>query len=115
MTHEYWDILFQCTVFNANVYANITSYCIIIFWSLCNSGAIVIIKNQHSHILNGVLQQQEAPQIDQIGRESVVALYDYQEKSPREVSMKKGDILTLLNSSNKVHLLVCPSLSSGLV
>jgi len=52
--------------------------------------------------LNGVLQQQEAPQIDQIGRESVVALYDYQEKSPREVSMKKGDILTLLNSSNKV-------------
>jgi len=52
-----------------------------------------------------VLQQQEAPQIDQIGRESVVALYDYQEKSPREVSMKKGDILTLLNSSNKVHLL----------
>ena len=52
-----------------------------------------------------LLQQQEAPQIDQIGRESVVALYDYQEKSPREVSMKKGDILTLLNSSNKVHLL----------
>jgi len=52
-----------------------------------------------------ILQQQEAPQIDQIGRESVVALYDYQEKSPREVSMKKGDILTLLNSSNKVCLL----------
>jgi len=51
-----------------------------------------------------ILQQQEAPQIDQIGRESVVALYDYQEKSPREVSMKKGDILTLLNSSNKVQL-----------
>jgi len=49
-----------------------------------------------------LLQQQEAPQIDQIGRESVVAVYDYQEKSPREVSMKKGDILNLLNSSNKV-------------
>ena len=31
----------------------------------------------------------------------MVALYDYQEKSPREVSMKKGDVLTLLNSSNK--------------
>ena len=31
-----------------------------------------------------------------------MALYDYAEKSPREVSMKKGDVLTLLNSSNKV-------------
>ncbi len=30
-----------------------------------------------------------------------MALYDYQEKSPREVSMKKGDVLTLLNSANK--------------
>ena len=40
--------------------------------------------------------------MDDIGKECVVALYDYQEKSPREVSMKKGDVLTLLNSSNKV-------------
>lgn len=31
----------------------------------------------------------------------VVALMDYTEKSPREVSMKKGDLLTLLNSNNK--------------
>lgn len=31
----------------------------------------------------------------------VVALLDYTEKSPREVSMKKGEILTLLNSNNK--------------
>ena len=30
-----------------------------------------------------------------------MALYDYAEKSPREVSMKKGDVLTLLNSNNK--------------
>jgi spectrin alpha len=30
-----------------------------------------------------------------------MALYDYVEKSPREVSMKKGDVLTLLNSNNK--------------
>ena len=30
-----------------------------------------------------------------------MALYDYTEKSPREVSMKKGDVLTLLNSNNK--------------
>ena len=31
-----------------------------------------------------------------------MALYDYTEKSPREVSMRKGDVLTLLNSNNKV-------------
>ena len=49
-------------------------------------------------------QQQEAPVVDDLGKECVVALYDYQEKSPREVSMKKGDVLTLLNSSNKVSL-----------
>ena len=30
-----------------------------------------------------------------------MAMYDYKEKSPREVSMKKGDVLTLLNSGNK--------------
>ncbi|ESO95207.1 hypothetical protein LOTGIDRAFT_202396 [Lottia gigantea] len=46
-------------------------------------------------------KQQEAPVIDDIGTEKVVALYDYVEKSPREVSMKKGDVLTLLNSVNK--------------
>lgn len=47
-------------------------------------------------------RQQEAPSGEYIpGREAVVALYDYAEKSPREVSMKKGDVLTLLNSSNK--------------
>ena len=75
----------------------------------------MIVKSRPTHLFNGILQQQEAPQIDQIGRESVVALYDYQEKSPREVSMKKGDILTLLNSSNKVYLLMCLSLCTGLV
>uniref|UniRef100_A0A183DQ64 SH3 domain-containing protein n=1 Tax=Gongylonema pulchrum TaxID=637853 RepID=A0A183DQ64_9BILA len=37
----------------------------------------------------------------QLGRECVMALYDYTEKSPREVSIKKGDVLTLLNSTNK--------------
>eukprot|EP00118_Oscarella_pearsei_P025242 m.307813 g.307813 ORF g.307813 m.307813 type:complete len:2422 (+) comp42859_c0_seq1:216-7481(+) len=35
------------------------------------------------------------------GKEFVMAMYDYKQKSPREVSMKKGDILPLLNSSNK--------------
>lgn len=40
--------------------------------------------------------------IDVTGKECVMALYDYTEKSPREVSMKKGDVLTLLNSNNKV-------------
>uniref|UniRef100_A0A915I8Y9 SH3 domain-containing protein n=1 Tax=Romanomermis culicivorax TaxID=13658 RepID=A0A915I8Y9_ROMCU len=43
----------------------------------------------------------ETPIVSGLGRECVVALYDYKEKSPREVSMKKGDVLTLLNSSNK--------------
>lgn len=40
--------------------------------------------------------------VDDLGTEKVMALYDYSEKSPREVSMKKGDVLTLLNSTNKV-------------
>ncbi|KAK6636692.1 hypothetical protein RUM43_010354 [Polyplax serrata] len=45
-------------------------------------------------------RQQETPVIDVTGKECVMALYDYTEKSPREVSMKKGDVLTLLNSNN---------------
>jgi len=36
-------------------------------------------------------------------KECVIALYDYQEKTAREVSMQKGDVLTLLNASNKVR------------
>lgn len=48
------------------------------------------------------LQQQEAPVVDDLATEKVMALYDYTETSPREVSMKKGDVLTLLNSANKV-------------
>ena len=39
--------------------------------------------------------------VDITGKECVMALYDYTEKSHREVSMKKGDVLTLLNSNNK--------------
>ena len=35
-----------------------------------------------------------------IGKECVAALYDYTEKSPRDVSIKKGDVLTFLNSNN---------------
>lgn len=46
-------------------------------------------------------RQQEPPVVDVTGKEAVIALYDYSEKSPREVSMKKGDLLTLLNSNNK--------------
>lgn len=34
-------------------------------------------------------------------RQKVVAIFDYPEKTPREISMKKGDTLILLNSSNK--------------
>nr|1E6G_A Chain A, SPECTRIN ALPHA CHAIN [Gallus gallus] len=39
--------------------------------------------------------------MDETGKELVLVLYDYQEKSPRELTIKKGDILTLLNSTNK--------------
>ncbi|XP_059483573.1 spectrin alpha chain isoform X3 [Neocloeon triangulifer] len=46
-------------------------------------------------------RQQETPVVDVTGKECVIALYDYTEKSPREVSMKKGDVLALLNSNNK--------------
>ena len=38
---------------------------------------------------------------DFVGKECVEALYDYKEQSPREVSVKKGDVVTLLNSKNK--------------
>ena len=34
-------------------------------------------------------------------RQCVVALYDFVEQSPRDVSVKKGDVLTLLNATNK--------------
>jgi spectrin alpha len=37
----------------------------------------------------------------QQGKEFVVALYDYLEKSPREITIKKGDMLLLVNSTNK--------------
>ena len=49
--------------------------------------------------------QQEAPVSDVSGKECVVALYDYTEKSPREVTKRKGDVLTLLNSNNKVIII----------
>ena len=49
----------------------------------------------------GACRQQETPVADVAGKECVMALYDYAEKSPREVSMRKGDVLTLLNSNNK--------------
>lgn len=58
-------------------------------------GTIENLRKQASHC-----KYQEQPG-GQLGKECVIALYDYTEKSPREVSMKKGDVLTLLNSSNK--------------
>ena len=39
-------------------------------------------------------------------RQCVVVLYDYVEQSPRDVSVKKGDVLTLLNANNKDWLKV---------
>ncbi|XP_022415241.2 spectrin alpha chain, erythrocytic 1 isoform X1 [Delphinapterus leucas] len=47
-------------------------------------------------------QQQQAAPVEEAAREErVVALYDFQALSPREVTMKKDDILTLLSSINK--------------
>lgn len=34
-------------------------------------------------------------------KEVVEAIYDYEEKNPREISLQKGQILTLLNSTNR--------------
>uniref|UniRef100_H0W5L2 Spectrin alpha chain, erythrocytic 1 n=1 Tax=Cavia porcellus TaxID=10141 RepID=H0W5L2_CAVPO len=46
-------------------------------------------------------QQQAAPVGDAAQEVRVLALYDFQARSPREVTMKKNDILTLLSSINK--------------
>lgn len=57
---------------------------------------ILVLKDQAQSC-----RQQETPVVDITGKECVQALYDYTEKSPREVSIKKGDVLTLLNSNDK--------------
>lgn len=47
-------------------------------------------------------QQQQAAPVEGAAREvRVMALYDFQARSNREVTMKKGDVLTLLSSINK--------------
>uniref|UniRef100_A0A2R9A5S5 Spectrin alpha chain, erythrocytic 1 n=1 Tax=Pan paniscus TaxID=9597 RepID=A0A2R9A5S5_PANPA len=50
---------------------------------------------------NACQQQQAAPVEGAAGEQRVMALYDFQARSPREVTMKKGDVLTLLSSINK--------------
>lgn len=45
-------------------------------------------------------RQQELPVADGEAKELVVVLNNYDEKSPREVSVKKGDLVVLLNSNN---------------
>ena len=57
----------------------------------------------YSDLPRPCFQQHETPVADITGKEFVQALYDYTEKSPREVSMRKNDVLTLLNSNNKVR------------
>ena len=42
------------------------------------------------------------PQAEESGKECVMAMFDYAAKTPRDLPMKKGDVLTLLNASNKV-------------
>ncbi|XP_034376138.1 spectrin alpha chain, erythrocytic 1 [Arvicanthis niloticus] len=49
-----------------------------------------------------VCQQQQAAPVDEAGREArVIALYDFEARSRREISIKKNDVLTLLSSINK--------------
>lgn len=70
---------------------------------ICSEASLSIRRTQIGNKFLLTKQQQVAPTDDETGKELVLALYDYQEKSPREVTMKKGDILTLLNSTNKVR------------
>ncbi|BHF71927.1 hypothetical protein SprV_0401498800 [Sparganum proliferum] len=56
---------------------------------------------QHLRAQSEACRMQEVPVSDILGKQLVMALYDYQEKAPRDVSMRKGDTLTLLNSSSK--------------
>ncbi|GAV01441.1 hypothetical protein RvY_12154 [Ramazzottius varieornatus] len=46
-------------------------------------------------------KQRDIPVLLPYGREVATATFDYTEKSPREVSIKKGDIVTVLNNRDK--------------
>ncbi|XP_004640065.1 spectrin alpha chain, erythrocytic 1 [Octodon degus] len=46
-------------------------------------------------------QQQAVPMGDAAQEVRILALFDFQARSPREVTMKKNDVLTLLSSINK--------------
>ena len=46
----------------------------------------------------------EVPVAKPAAKPTVKAMYTYKGKTAREITMKKGDVLTLLNSSNKVRL-----------
>lgn len=60
-----------------------------------------------------LVQEQQAAPVEGAAREQrVVALYDFQARSNREVTMKKNDVLTLLSSINKVTFLSNPLPSS---
>lgn len=52
-----------------------------------------------------VQKQQAAPVEVAAPEERVVALYDFQARYSREVTMKKDDVLTLLSSISKVTFL----------
>ncbi|XP_039706386.1 spectrin alpha chain, erythrocytic 1-like, partial [Pteropus medius] len=54
------------------------------------------------YTFNSSLKQQQAAPVERVAREErVVALCDCQARSPREVTLKKDDVLTLLDSINK--------------
>ena len=54
------------------------------------------------YFLFNSIQQPLIQQGDLSAKDCVVALYDYDEKTAREISVKEGQVLTLLNSNNRV-------------
>ena len=56
----------------------------------------------------------EVPVTKPAAKPTVKAMYTYKGKTAREISMKKGDVLTLLNSSNKVisRIINCDSVAT---
>ena len=54
------------------------------------------------HFVFFLIQQPLIQQGDLSAKDCVVALYDYDEKTAREISVKEGQVLTLLNSNNRV-------------
>ena len=58
-------------------------------------------KKLHSQATTANASGDQASSSSGAERPCVVVLYDYTEQSPRDVSVRKGDVLALLNANNK--------------